>query len=94
MRADGFVTGGYLNAKQRGKMTEAMMHSTDWLPTLCDVVGVTPLNKSILDGMSMLNVIQNNEKSPRTEILHNIDPVNCPVDICGAIRFCNLCLIF
>eukprot|EP01084_Bolivina_argentea_P263957 446958_1 len=86
VRAAGFISGGYLNEKRRGQISQELMHSTDWLPTICDMVGVIPSNKSILDGFSMKHVIQNNNKSPRTEILHNIDPVNCHVDICGSIR--------
>lgn len=86
LRGDAFITGGYLNKNQRGKISQALMHSTDWLPTLCDIVGIKPLNESILDGMSMLNVIQNNAKSPRTMIIHNIDPIGCNEPICGAIR--------
>ena len=62
------------------------MHSTDWLPTLCEVVGLTPSNESVLDGFSQLSVIQNGSTSLRTEILHNLDPINCTTEICGAIR--------
>ena len=63
-----------------------------WYPTLCDIVGVTPSNESILDGYSQLNNIQKGETdiySPRWEILHNIDPIQCPPErfpICGGIR--------
>eukprot|EP01084_Bolivina_argentea_P003679 6921_1 len=86
LRGVGFVTGGYLNKNRRGQISNEMIHSTDWLPTICEVVGKKPTNESILDGMSMFNVIQNNAKSTRTEILHNIDPINCMVELCGAIR--------
>ena len=67
----------------------ALMHITDWYPTLCDIAGVKPSNESILDGYSQKNNIYNGETdlySPRSEILHNIDPDGCNITICGGIR--------
>ncbi len=40
-----------------------------------------------LDGMDISVLLkEKGAKSPRTEILLNIDPLECPSDICGGIR--------
>eukprot|EP01083_Nonionella_stella_P068858 183142_1 len=85
----GFVTGGWLNASRRNTQMNALMHITDWYPTLCDIVGIKPSNASLLDGYSQWSNIQKGETdvyTPRTEILHNIDMQGCHLPVCGAIR--------
>lgn len=91
MKGIGFITGGWVNQDRRGKQLNALFHITDWYPTFCDMVGITPSNHTILDGYSQLNNIQKgvengNIYSPRQEILHNIDPVDCNLTICGSSR--------
>eukprot|EP01084_Bolivina_argentea_P308903 534243_1 len=87
VRGVGFINGGYLNESRRGQISNAMMHCVDWYPTFCEIANIVPSNNSMLDGFSMLDVIQNeNAISKRTEILHNIDPMGCNLTICGAIR--------
>eukprot|EP01084_Bolivina_argentea_P003676 6916_1 len=99
VKGAGFISGGWLNDNRRGKQMNALMHITDWYPTFCDIIGIEPTNKSILDGYSQLDNIQNGETdiyAPRSEILHNIDPINCPIkqfDICGGIRMKNWKLV-
>ncbi|ETO10084.1 hypothetical protein RFI_27294 [Reticulomyxa filosa] len=87
VRGDGFVTGGVLNPSRRGQVSNELMHVTDWLPTLCEWVGVAPTNPEILDGQSQYEMIQYGKPSPRIEILHNIDPVDCEEIICGGLRY-------
>ena len=38
-----------------------MMHITDWLPTLCALVGVKPTNEKTLDGFDQSDVCQKAE---------------------------------
>lgn len=40
VRVTGFVSGGYLPSKMRGKSTDALMHISDWYATFCFVAGV------------------------------------------------------
>ena len=91
VRHGSFVGGGLLNDDRRGKMSNELVHVTDIYPTIMELIGAKATNNSVLDGMSMLNVIQYNDVSPRSEILHNIDPVDCKsnLDICGALRLDN-----
>ena len=95
MRHGAFVGGGLLNENRRGAETNALIHVTDIYPTVMDLIGAKATNNSVLDGMSVLNVIQYNDVSPRSEILHNIDPCNCEsnLGICGAIRINNWKLV-
>ena len=58
---------------------------------MCDIAGIAPSNKTILDGYSQRDNIYKGESDiyePRQEILHNIDPVGCPknITVCGGIR--------
>jgi hypothetical protein len=71
------TTGGYENT--------AMIHVTDWLPTLCEVAGckgfesgggadgkpVVLANGKAVDGVSAWAAISRNGSSTRTEILHD-----------------------
>jgi len=58
-----------------GSESTAMMHVTDWLPTLCEVAGCagggSPTGTKALDGVSAWGAIARNESSKRTEILHD-----------------------
>jgi arylsulfatase B/arylsulfatase I/J len=95
IRGAGFVTGGWLPDKRRGRNMKALMHLTDWYPTLCKIAGVSsPLLSGDLDGFDQSKNLQNNMRGPqmyqpRKEVLLNIDPVDCQssVGICGALRF-------
>eukprot|EP01083_Nonionella_stella_P219711 786751_1 len=40
VKVPGFITGGYLNEKQRGKNLNYPMHIIDWYPTLLSVAGL------------------------------------------------------
>ncbi|XP_065838684.1 arylsulfatase I-like isoform X2 [Oscarella lobularis] len=67
----GFVHGSMINQPKR--ISTKMIHVSDWYPTLVHVAGgnVTGLK---LDGYNQWDTISNDSDSPRTEILHNIQP--------------------
>lgn len=53
-----------------------MMHATDWLPTLLNLIGEQKqLIKRKIDGFDMWKTFQDKVDSPRTEVLINIDPL-------------------
>lgn len=58
------------------RVSEEVMHVSDWLPTLYHAAG-GDLNdfKIKVDGYNMWDVISLSKPSPRKEVLHNIDPV-------------------
>lgn len=70
----GFVSGGRI--KQSGIESYNFMHVSDWLPTMLGaskcpkVPGSQPL-----DGFDQWKAILQKEPSPRTDLLHNIDPL-------------------
>ncbi|XP_052794795.1 arylsulfatase B-like [Mya arenaria] len=74
MRGTGFIHSPLL--KQSGYVSTHMIHVTDWLPTLYSAAGGKHRNLKHLDGYNMWHVLSKNSKSPRNEILHNIDPLN------------------
>ena len=67
----GFVHSDRL--ENRGSVNRALIHVTDWYPTIVHLVGgdVTYLN---LDGYDQWDTISHGAPSPRKEILHNINP--------------------
>lgn len=70
----GFVSGGRI--KQSKVKSYNFMHVSDWLPTILHatkcpkVPGTQPL-----DGFDQWEAILQKEPSPRTDLLHNIDPL-------------------
>ena len=94
VRGVGFVNGGILPLNRRGEISNEMIHITDWLPTLANIAGFIPYGSKTdpryiaLDGFDMTDVLFNETAvSKRDTILHNIDPLNCTIPICGAIRY-------
>jgi arylsulfatase B/arylsulfatase I/J len=84
-----FISGGWLAPTRRGQSMKALMHVTDFYPTLCSIAGIRPSDADSLDGYNQRSNIQKGASdvySPRAEILLNIDPVGCTVRICGGIR--------
>lgn len=71
VRGIGFVASPRLH--QTNAVSRQLMHVSDWFPTIADMVGAT-VNASLqLDGFSQWGMIRDGKKSPRKEILHNID---------------------
>lgn len=77
VRGVGFVAGGARSGLQvtGGYENSAMIHVTDWLPTLCEVAGCAggaqPVGTKPLDGVSAWGAISRNATGTRTEILHD-----------------------
>ncbi|KAK6181015.1 hypothetical protein SNE40_008962 [Patella caerulea] len=75
VRGDGLIYSPLLQNSQY--VSEHMMHVCDWLPTLYRAAGGDPTTMKNLDGYDMWDVLTNNQQnSPRKEILHNIDPTS------------------
>jgi arylsulfatase A-like enzyme len=74
VRAVGFVHSKLV--KKKARVSSKLIDATDWLPTFYhlgggDVSGI----KDKVDGMNVWNTISQDTPSPRSEILHNIDPL-------------------
>ncbi|CAG5115309.1 unnamed protein product [Candidula unifasciata] len=71
VRGIGFVTGPLV--QQQGKVSEELMHVSDWFPTIAEAVGVQINGTLKLDGQSQWQMISKGSLGSRKEILHNID---------------------
>lgn len=74
VRGVGFAYGNALSEK--GIVHNGLLHVSDWFPTLLGASGCPVINGTQpLDGLNQWDAINQRTKSPRTEILHNIDPL-------------------
>lgn len=71
VRGAGFVYGSPFS-QRAGNNTNALMHVTDWLPTLVEAAGGETSALSGLDGVSQYKSLVKGTSSPRTEVLVNI----------------------
>uniref|UniRef100_A0AAY4C5D2 Sulfatase N-terminal domain-containing protein n=1 Tax=Denticeps clupeoides TaxID=299321 RepID=A0AAY4C5D2_9TELE len=74
VRAVGFVHSPLLAGK--GKVSRALIHISDWYPTLLSLAGAPLGDSRLLDGHDVWESISQGLPCPRTEILFNIDPVS------------------
>ncbi|XP_077512469.1 arylsulfatase B-like [Amblyomma americanum] len=72
-RAAAFVWSPLLSWKCR--VSEELMHITDWLPTFYSIAGGNSAKLKALDGHDMWKSLFKGRRSPRTEILYNYDNV-------------------
>ena len=77
VRGIGFVTGGDLASLGFAglpRVSHAMMHVSDWNPTLCDFAGGCPMPSALpLDGVSAYGALTaGGNTSNRTEIVHDL----------------------
>ena len=75
-RAVGFVNSPLFQNPAR--ISHEMLHVSDWFPTLVSLAGGDLNGTRPLDGYDIWETINTGTASPRTEILHNIDPVETP----------------
>ncbi|XP_005988344.1 arylsulfatase I [Latimeria chalumnae] len=73
IRAVGFVHSPLIKRKQR--VSRALVHITDWYPTFVALAQGNLTDVEGLDGYNVWPAISEGKESPRTEILHNIDPL-------------------
>ncbi|XP_073496043.1 arylsulfatase J [Phyllobates terribilis] len=73
IRAVGFVHSPFL--KVNGHICKELIHITDWYPTLVTLAGGEIGEDMKLDGYDIWETISEGKRSPRIDILHNIDPM-------------------
>lgn len=86
VRGTSFVVSNLIPEARRGSSYEGLVHVSDWHPTLTLLGGgdISSGSGFPLDGLNIWDAIIENTKSPRTEILLNIDDITERNPISGA----------
>ncbi|GFY48796.1 arylsulfatase B [Trichonephila inaurata madagascariensis] len=74
IRVPAFIWSPLLQLREP-RISNQLMHVTDWLPTLYTAAGGDTRDLRDVDGQSIWDALVTNSPSTRTEILHNIDPI-------------------
>ncbi|XP_049524164.1 arylsulfatase B-like [Dermacentor silvarum] len=83
-RVPAFIWSPLLEHKRR--VSNQMMHFTDWFTTLYRVAGGDIARLGEVDGVDMWPHLSHGSYSPRTEMVYNIDPLDPPELSVAAIR--------
>ncbi|KAM3937474.1 arylsulfatase J [Leptodactylus fuscus] len=73
IRAVGFVHSPLLKIKSH--VCKELIHITDWFPTLVTLAGGEIEESMKLDGYDIWETLSEGKRTPRIDILHNIDPM-------------------
>lgn len=73
IRGAGFIWSPLL--KERQRVSNQLIHISDWLPTLLFAAGGDVDSLKNIDGINLWNELSENLGSKRIEVLHNIDDV-------------------
>lgn len=71
VRAVGFIHSPLI--KKRGRVSTALLHASDWLPTVYHLAGGDVKGLGSIDGFNVWETISSDAQSPRYEILHGLD---------------------
>lgn len=59
--------------KKRQRVSDQLMHISDWLPTFFSAAGIDHSKLGQIDGIDMWDTLSQDLKSPRNEMVYNID---------------------
>ena len=79
---------------QRGHTSKRMMFITDWFATFLSIAGLESLLPPNLDSFNLWSSISKNSRSPRKEIIFNLDQDNFWGTWSAAIRKKNIKLVW
>ena len=97
-KVTGFVSGGMVPTSIRGSTSHALMHATDWFPTILSFVdsqvgnGTTKFSAPELDGVDMWPTLTNTSNMNTSTIDPAITFVHLPVTVMN-IRVAKSCLL-